>query len=204
VHSKLIASREFNNYFLSEDIMIARLLSATCLAAVFSSVAMAAECQPEGAYEQFAFQPPPGFVELRARSAQNGITYTFREDKLESESAAIIQLSFNYTKDDFSLLKPEHQDEAKELYITRYIGGIESRRAEFKKSAVLSESVGNSAYKKIAWSGKTGNEQFKGAMYVTIINNVVTVVNLQLPEPVDGALEKSINDCLGTLNLTLD
>ena len=184
--------------------MINKLFSAICLVIFLSSNAFAAECQPEGAYEQFAFQPPPGFVELKARMAQNGVTYTFREDKLETESAAIIQLGFNYTKDDFSLLKPEFQEEAKELYITRYISGIESRRAEFKKSAVVSETVGNSAYKKIAWSGKAGNEQFKGVMYVTIINNVVTVLNLQMPAPGQEDLEKTIYGCLGTLKLTLD
>ena len=102
------------------------------------------------------------------------------------------------------MLKPEFQEEAKELYITRYISGIESRRAEFKKSAVVSETVGNSAYKKIAWSGKAGNEQFKGVMYVTIINNVVTVLNLQMPAPGQEDLEKTIYGCLGTLKLTLD
>ena len=184
--------------------MINKIFSTACLAAVVSSNALAAECQPEGSYEQFAFQPPNGFVELRARTAQNGITYTFREDKLESESAAIIQLSFNYTKDDFSLLKPEFQDEAKELYITRYITGIESRRADFKKSAVTGETIGNSAYKKIVWSGKAGAEQFKGFMYVTIINNVVTVLNLLIPSPGEEELEKTIYGCLGTLKLTLD
>lgn len=184
--------------------MINKLFTVACLGSVLLSNAVAAECQPEGAYEQFAFQPPNGFVELRARSAQNGITYTFREDKLENEAAAIIQLGFNYTKDDFSLLKPEFQDEAKELYITRYISGIESRRADFKKSAVTSETVGNSAYKKIVWSGKAGAEELKGVMYVTITNNVVTVLNLQLPTPGEEELEKVIYGCLGTLKLTLD
>lgn len=184
--------------------MKSKFLGAACLAATFSPSAFAAECQPEGAYDQFAFQPPPGFVELRARTAQNGITYTFREDKLESEAAGVIQLVFNYTKDDFSLLKAEHQEEVKEIYINRYIGGIESRRAEFKKSAVTTESVGNSVYKKIQWSGKAGGEQMKGVMYVTVINNVVTVINLQMPVDSDAALEKTVYGCLGTLKLTLD
>jgi hypothetical protein len=159
---------------------------------------IAAECQPEGAYDQFAFQPPPEFVELRARKAHNGVTYTFREDKLETEAAAIIQFSFNYTKDDYSLVKPEHREEVKELYINRYIAGIENRRTDFKKSAVTS------AYKKIDWSGKSGQETMKGVMYVTVINNVVTVVNLQIPTPNEEAVEKSIYGCLGTLKLTLD
>ena len=178
--------------------------SAAYLVATISPSAFAAECQPEGAYDQFAMQPPPGFVELRARPTQNGITYTFREDKLESEAAAVIQLVFNYTKDDFSLLKPEHQEEVKEIYINRYIGGIESRRAEFVKSSVTAESVGNSAYKKIEWIGKAGGEQMKGAMYVTVINNVVTVINLQMPVGRETALEKTVAECLGTLKLTLD
>ena len=181
-----------------------KFLSIAGLTALYSTAVFAAECQPEGAYEQFAFQPPPGFVELRARSVQNGITYTFREDKLENEAAGIIQLAFNYTKDDFSLLKPEHREEVKEIYVNRYIGGIESRRADFKKSAVTAEFVGNSEYKKIVWSGKAGNEEMKGVMYVTVINNVVTVVNLQMPVPSDEAMEKSLYSCLGTLKLTLD
>ncbi len=178
--------------------------SAACLVATISPSAFAAECQPEGAYDQFALRPPAGFVELRARPTQNGITYTFREDKLENEAAGIIQLVFNYTKDDFSLLKPEHQEEVKEIYINRYIGGIESRRAEFVKSAVTTESIGNSAYKKIAWSGKAGGEQMKGAMYVTVINNVVAVINLQMPLDSEAILEKTVAECLGTLKLTLD
>ena len=184
--------------------MYNKFISAVCLVTLFSPSIFAAECQPEGAYEQFAFQPPPGFVELRARSVQNGITYTFREDKLENESAGVIQLVFNYTKDDFSLLKPEHREEVKDIYINRYIGGIESRRADFTKSAVTNESVGNSEYKKIAWSGKAGKEEMKGVMYVTVTNNVVTILNLQMPVPSDEAMEKSVQSCLSTLKLTLD
>jgi hypothetical protein len=181
-----------------------KLLGVTIFVALTVTSTMASECQPEGAYDQFAFQPPPEFVELRARKAHNGVTYTFREDKLETEAAAIIQFTFNYTKDDYSLVKPEHREEVKELYINRYIAGIESRRANFKKTAVTNESFGNSEYKKIAWSGKAGNELMKGVMYVTVINNVVTVVNLQMPAPGEEALEKSIYTCLGTLKLTLD
>lgn len=179
-------------------------LSAAMFAVLISANTMAADCQPEGAYEQFAFQPPQNFVELRARKAHNGVTYTFREDKLETEAAGIIQFVFNYTQDDYSLLKPEHREEVKDLYINRYITGIESRRADFKKSAVSTESFGNSEYKKITWSGKAGKEMMKGVMYVTVINNVVTVVNLQMPTPGEEALEKSIYGCLGTLKLTLD
>jgi hypothetical protein len=181
-----------------------KLICSIGLAVLFSSNVFAAECQPEGAYDQFAFQPPPGYVELRARPVQNGITYTFREDKLENESAGIIQLVFNYTKDDFSLLKPEHREEVKDIYINRYIGGIESRRADFQKSKVTTESIGNSEYKKIEWSGKAGKEEMKGVMYVTVINNVVTVLNLQMPVPRDEAMEESVQRCLGTLKLTLD
>lgn len=181
-----------------------QIFYAAIFAAGLSVNAMSAECQPEGAYDQFAFQPPPDFVELRARKAHNGVTYTFREDKLENEAAGVIQLVFNYTQDDFSLLKPEHREEVKELYINRYITGIESRRADFKKSPVSTETFGNGQYKKISWSGKAGNEMMKGVMYVTVINNVVTVVNLQMPTPGEEALEKSIYSCLGTLKLTLD
>jgi hypothetical protein len=184
--------------------MIKKLFTIGCFGIFLSSGAIAGECQPEGAYDQFAFRPPQGFVELRARRVSNGVTYTFREDKLENESAGVIQLIFNYTKDDFSLLKPEHQEEVKELYLKRYMGGFEGRRAEFKKSAVTNESFGNGAYKKITWSGKAGNEEMKGVMYVTVINNVVTVVNLQMPTPGEEALEKSVYDCLATLKLTLD
>lgn len=178
--------------------------NAVCFATLISPGVFAADCQPEGAYDQFAFQPPPGYVELKARTGQNGITYTFREDKLENETAGIIQLGFNYTKDDFSLLKPEHREEVKEIYINRYIGGIESRRAEFTKTAVTNETVGNSEYKKIAWSGKAGKEEMKGVMYVTVINNVVTVLNLQMPVPADEPMEKAVQACLATLKLTLD
>ncbi len=181
-----------------------KLIRAVGLAIFFSSNLFAAECQPEGAYDQFAFQPPPGYVELRSRTAQNGITYTFREDKLENETAGMIQLVFNYTKDDFSLLKPEYREEVKDIYINRYIGGIENRRAEFQKSAVTSETVGNSEYKKIEWSGKAGQEEMKGVMYVTVTNNVVTVLNLQMPVPSDEAMEKAVQSCLSTLKLTLD
>ena len=181
-----------------------KYVAALSLAITLCGNLFAAECQPEGSYEQFAFQPPPGFVELRARVMQNGISYTFREDKLENESAAIIQFVFNYTKDDFSLLNPEHREEVKELYLNRYFGGIESRRSEFKKSAMVAEAIGNSDYKKIEWSGKAGKDEMKGVMYVTVINNVVTVVNLQLPVPGDDAVEKDVRQCLGTLKLTLD
>jgi hypothetical protein len=184
--------------------MFKKLFAAACFGVVCSGSALAGECQPEGAYDQFAFRPPEGFVELRARPVSNGITYTFREDKLESEAAGVIQLVFNYTQDDYSLLKAEQQEEVKELYLKRYMGGFEGRRTDFKKSEIVSESFGNSAYKKMTWSGKAGKEEMRGVMYVTVINNVVTVVNLQLPTPGEEALEKSIYDCLGTLKLTLD
>lgn len=184
--------------------MIRKFFTATCFGVFLSGAAMAGPCQPEGAYEQFAFQPPEGFVELRARRMTNGITYAFREDKLDTEAAIVIQLVFNYTQDDFSLLKPEQQDEVKEIYLKRYLGSFEGRRAEFKKSEISNESFGNGAYKKITWSGKAGKEEMKGIMYVTVTNNVVTVVNLQIPSPSDEVLEKTIYECLGTLKLTLD
>ena len=184
--------------------MINKLFTTTCFGILLSGSAIAGECQPEGAYDQFAFRPPEGFVELRSRRTSNGITYAFREDKLETEAAGVIQLVFNYTQDDYSLLKPEQQEEVKELYLKRYMGGFEGRRAEFKKSEISNESFGNGSYKKITWSGKAGKEEMKGVMYVTVINNVVTVVNLQMPTPGEEALTKSVYDCLGTLKLTLD
>ena len=184
--------------------MFKKLFATVCFGVVLSGSAIAGECQPEGAYDQFAFRPPEGFVELRARRASNGITYTFREDKLETEAAGVIQLVFNYTQDDYSLLKPEQQEEVKELYLKRYMGGFEGRRTEFKKSEIANESFGNSSYKKMTWSGKAGKEEMRGVMYVTVINNVVTVVNLQLPTPGEEVLEKSVYDCLGTLKLTLE
>jgi hypothetical protein len=185
--------------------MIKKIFTTACFGALlFSGGAIAAECQPEGAYEQFAFRPPEGFVEVRPRRSSHGITYVFREDKLETEAAGVIQLIFNYTQDDFSLLKPEQQEEVKELYLKRYMGSFEGRRGEFKKSEITNESFGNGAYKKMSWSGKAGKEDMKGVMYVTVINSVVTVVNLQMPSPGVEALEKTVFDCLGTLKLTLD
>ncbi len=183
--------------------MIYKLFTTACFGVLLSGSAIAGECQPEGAYDQFAFQPPEGFVELRSRRTSNGITYAFREDKLETEAAGVIQLVFNYTQDDYSLLKPEQQEDVKELYLKRYMGSFEGRRADFKKSEIFNESFGNSSYKKMTWSGKAGKEEMKGAMYVTVINNVVTVLSVQMPAPGEE-LEKSVNDCLDTLKLTLD
>ncbi|MEO6022853.1 MAG: hypothetical protein ABIP64_07020 [Burkholderiales bacterium] len=179
---------------------------ASCLFLLFATAnaATAGECQPEGAYDQFAFRPPQGFVELRARTVQNGITYTFREDKLETEAAGVIQFVFSYTKEDYSLLKPDQQEEVKELLLKRYLGGIENRRADFVKSEIQTQAVGNSNFKKIEWTGKAGSEVMKGIMYVTVINNVVTVVNVQAPTPGEEPILKTIYGCLNTLKLTLD
>ena len=71
--------------------MTHKLASCIFVLLATANAATAGECQPEGAYDQFAFRPPEGFVELRARTVQNGITYTFREDKLETEAAGVIQ-----------------------------------------------------------------------------------------------------------------
>ena len=184
--------------------MTYKLPSGALFFAFMTNLAVAGECQPEGAYDQFAFRPPENFVELRARTAQNGITYTFREDKLETEAAGLIQFVFNYTKEDYSLLPPEQQEEVKEILLKRYMGGIETRRAEFQKTDIKTEKLGNSSYKKIDWSGKAGSETMKGMMYVTVINNVVTVVNVQVPMPGEEPVLKTIFGCMDSLKLTLD
>jgi hypothetical protein len=182
----------------------ANLVIALALVAVARTAAHAADCQPQVAYDQFSLRAPIGFQPQAARDTQRGVSYAFRENKPESEAAAVLQLLFTYTQDDFSKLDAKALDELKIAHLNRYLGGIAGRRKDFVKSAIEDKTLHALAFKAVAWSGETGGEALKGAMYSTVIKNVAVLVSAQAPEPKADEALLAIEQCLDTLELTPD
>jgi hypothetical protein len=184
--------------------------SSTRLAALAVSLALllscslghAEDCTEDYEYRPFTIKLPKNYKELPPRRMDNGMSFVFREDKPENETAAVLQFVFYDEGEDLRDAKGEKLEEAKLQYLDRFLKGIERRRDNFTKSQVKDRTIGELGYKKVEWTGKAYGSDMAGVMYSTIIGATVVSISAQDSAARAGESVKQLEWCLDTLELT--
>jgi hypothetical protein len=162
----------------------------------------AEECSQDREYRQFTIRLPKNYKELPPRRMDNGISFVFREDKPESDIAAVLQLVFYDEGEELGEVKGDKLEEAKLQYLDRFLKGIERRRDNFTKSEAKDRAIGEQHYKKIDWTGNAYGNDMAGVMYSTIIRGTVVSISVQDSAARAGESVKQLETCLNTLELT--
>ncbi len=174
------------------------LLGLVCQA----RVAYAQDCSQAFDYRQFSLRLPASYRPLPPSRLQNGLSYAFRDDKPDDQIAAVLQVVFYDFADELEEAQPAAVEAAKTAYLNRFLGGIEKRRGEFKKSEVIDRALNQVGYKKIDWSGKAYGADMAGALYSTVFRGTVVSISIQDSAARRESSLRELEACLATLTLT--
>jgi hypothetical protein len=185
------------------DLPTMKTLLSFCalLALSVSHAAWGAQCSEEYDYSPFSIKLPANFKEIAPRVTGNTATFVYREDKPETEIAAVLQIMFHVLAPDPKDLQGDAEG-LKLVHLDRFLKSIERRRVDFQKSDIGERKFGNADYKRIAWKGKAYGAEMAGVMYATLAK--ATVVTISIQDGAVGAAQSlpTLEACMETLNVT--